>query len=410
MQPSKEEIYQHLTQDSAPRRRSCRCSSARRSPDHGVRRLWKALRHETPAPRETAARLGIAAEGEPLAQVIKTYHPPHTGKLSLVAGVARRRSTKAMTLNGVRVAGVLRLTGAQHEKVAVGRARRGRRRWRAWRRSPPARCWPRRARPTALPRPERPQPVFGLAIAAEKRGDDVKLIRRHRQADRGRPDPRARAERRHAGDGAVGPGRHPSADRDRPAAQPPQPRGRSARPAAVPYKETIKRGAAAAFALQAAERRPRPVRRHRRSRSRPLPRGSGLTFIDSVVGGAIPRNYIPAVEEGVEESLKPGPLGFPVVDVVGHPDHRPVPCGRQLGHGVQDRRAPGDAGSDAEMRAGPAGADRCGRDLGAQRLHRAGAAPGLGPARPDPRLRRQGGLAGLGRGRAPTCRRASCTI
>src|SRR6185437_5817657 len=42
--------------------------------DHGVRRLWKALRHDTPDPLETAGRRGIAAEGEPLAQVFKTVH------------------------------------------------------------------------------------------------------------------------------------------------------------------------------------------------------------------------------------------------------------------------------------------------------------------------------------------------
>ena len=48
---------------------------------------------------------------------------------------------------------------------------------------------------------------------------------------------------------------------------------------------------------------------------KPLPRGSGHTFTDAVVGGAIPRNYIPAVEEGVMEFLRQGPLGFPVVDV-----------------------------------------------------------------------------------------------
>ncbi|HEV2302582.1 MAG TPA: elongation factor G, partial [Stellaceae bacterium] len=48
---------------------------------------------------------------------------------------------------------------------------------------------------------------------------------------------------------------------------------------------------------------------------KPLPRGTGITFTDSVVGGAIPRNYIPSVEEGATEALKHGPLGFPVVDV-----------------------------------------------------------------------------------------------
>jgi len=48
----------------------------------------------------------------------------------------------------------------------------------------------------------------------------------------------------------------------------------------------------------------------------PLPRGSGFEFVDEVVGGAIPRNLIPAVEKGVVEALSHGPLGgFPVVDV-----------------------------------------------------------------------------------------------
>jgi elongation factor G len=48
---------------------------------------------------------------------------------------------------------------------------------------------------------------------------------------------------------------------------------------------------------------------------RPMPRGSGFTFDEKVVGGAVPRNYIPSVEEGVADALKHGPLGFPVVDV-----------------------------------------------------------------------------------------------
>lgn len=48
----------------------------------------------------------------------------------------------------------------------------------------------------------------------------------------------------------------------------------------------------------------------------PLPRGDGFTFEDRVVGGAIPRNFIPAVEKGVIEAMHEGVLsGFPVVDV-----------------------------------------------------------------------------------------------
>jgi elongation factor G len=48
----------------------------------------------------------------------------------------------------------------------------------------------------------------------------------------------------------------------------------------------------------------------------PLPRGQGVTFESRVVGGAIPRNFIPAVEKGVHEAMHEGPLsGCPVVDV-----------------------------------------------------------------------------------------------
>ncbi|MBS0171964.1 MAG: elongation factor G [Nitrospira sp.] len=48
----------------------------------------------------------------------------------------------------------------------------------------------------------------------------------------------------------------------------------------------------------------------------PLPRGQGFEFDNKIVGGAIPRNFVPAVEKGVVEALHEGPLaGFPTVDV-----------------------------------------------------------------------------------------------
>jgi elongation factor G len=48
----------------------------------------------------------------------------------------------------------------------------------------------------------------------------------------------------------------------------------------------------------------------------PLPRGAGFQFVDKIVGGVVPRNFIPAVEKGVREALGAGTIaGYPVVDV-----------------------------------------------------------------------------------------------
>ena len=48
---------------------------------------------------------------------------------------------------------------------------------------------------------------------------------------------------------------------------------------------------------------------------KPLPRGEGFHFHQTIVGGVVPKQYIPGVEMGVKEYLDHGPLGFPVVDV-----------------------------------------------------------------------------------------------
>lgn len=51
-------------------------------------------------------------------------------------------------------------------------------------------------------------------------------------------------------------------------------------------------------------------------RLEPQPRGKGFEYVDGIVGGSIPRQYIPAVEKGIVERMSKGVLaGYPVVDV-----------------------------------------------------------------------------------------------
>lgn len=83
----------------------------------------------------------------------------------------------------------------------------------------------------------------------------------------------------------------------------------------VPYKETIRKMA------QAQGKYKKQTGGHGQYgdcwlQLDPLPRGRGFEFVNQIVGGAIPRNFIPAVEKGVVEAMQEGILaGFPVVDV-----------------------------------------------------------------------------------------------
>ena len=86
------------------------------------------------------------------------------------------------------------------------------------------------------------------------------------------------------------------------------------RPPRIAYKESIRKGATQRG-------------RHKKQsgghgqygdcviETRPLARGEGFQFGDKITGGAIPKQYIPAVEAGIKDAMQRGPLGFPVVDV-----------------------------------------------------------------------------------------------
>lgn len=87
------------------------------------------------------------------------------------------------------------------------------------------------------------------------------------------------------------------------------------KPPKVPYKETIKIGAKGEHKHKK-QSGGHGQYGHACLKVEPLPRGSGFEFADEVVGGTIPRNFIPAVQKGVEEGITEGVLArFPLVDL-----------------------------------------------------------------------------------------------
>ena len=279
--------------------------------DNGIRRLLKALRHEGPEVAISAGRVGIPADATVAAQVFKTFNGSHAGKLSF-ARVWRGTVTDGMTLGGERVSGVFRMMGHEQQKlpsaevgevVALGRLDK-------------AATGDLLSDKGNLGKPELwpevPPPVFGLALHAQNRNDEVKLTAAIQKLVE--EDPALKLEQSTDtgelvlwGQGDI----HLQIAMDRlrnkfnvaVKGHPPQ----------VPYKETIRKGAAHHARYK------RQTGGHGQFADihvevKPLPRGGGFQFEDAIVGGVVPRQFIPAVEAGVREFSVRGPLGFPVVD------------------------------------------------------------------------------------------------
>jgi elongation factor G len=316
IQPPRDRIFDDLSREL---REELVCpvllGSATRT--NGVLRLMKALRHEVPGISDTAKRLGVKADGDPVAYVIKTLHTPHGGKMSIVrvlnGQIADSTSLTTPEREAGRIAGVSKLLGQGTEKrgsaqagetIALGKldhAATGDTLTLGKQAHPPI------ARITPYP------PVLATAVVAKERKDDVKLGQAltklleedpsitvvhnpeaHEVVLWGQGEMQLRVATERLSDRfGVGTVSHKPT---------------------VGYRETIKKGI---------------VQRGRHKKQsgghgqfgdvvldiKPLPRGSGFTFAEEIKGGVVPRNYIPSVEEGVIDALKHGPLGFPVVDV-----------------------------------------------------------------------------------------------
>jgi elongation factor G len=287
------------------------------SRQNGILRLLKALRHEAPGVAETAARLGVAANGDAVALVLKTFHTAHGGKMSvarLLAGQAGDGTTfHTPEAEAGRVSGVFKQMGQHFEKrgaanagetVAFGKlegAKTGD--------TISTGKQPHAALTAVKPYP----PVLAIAVQAKERKDDVKLGAAFSKLTE--EDPSLSVEHNAESHEVViwGQGEmHLRVATERLADRFAVPV--TSHPPAVGYRETI--------------RKPITIRgRHKKQSGghgqfgdtvleiKPLPRSSGFQFEERITGGVVPRNYIPAVEEGVIEALKHGPLGFPVVDL-----------------------------------------------------------------------------------------------
>ncbi len=285
---------------------------------HGVTRLLKALRHEAPGLSRLRDRLGLAGDGPALAHAIKTIHTAHGGKLSFARVLRGSFADGAMVRSAKgedRLAGLSRLMGLAGSKqgkveegdcIAFGRldhvatgdtfgeSKAG-------------------APAPALAGIAPPQPAHCIALNVKDRKDEVRLAAA--MAKLADEDPslsfvqdQEAGELRLYGQGEM----HLRVALERLSAR----FGVSveAHKPGVGYRETIR------HLVSVRGRHKKQSGGHGQFGDvaldvAPLPRGEGFVFSETVHGGAVPRNYFGAIEEGCKDALEKGPLGFPVVDV-----------------------------------------------------------------------------------------------
>ena len=314
MQPPRDKVFDDLAKEL---REGLICpvflGSAERG--NGIFRLLKALRHEAPFVEATAARLGVG-DAPSAAYVFKSVHTAHGGKLSLtrvLTGEIRDGGTVTGPGGEDRVGGIFSLLGQETQKresakagdtVALARLDHIK--------TGDTISIDKNGAPQ-IETPPPPQPVYGVALALKDRKDEVKLstalgklieedasLSVEQNADthqlvllgQGEMHLRVALERLNRKYGVA-------VEKQR---------------RLVPYKETIRKGTT--------------VRgRHKKQTGghgqfgdvvleiKPLPRGTGFQFSETITGGVVPRQFIPSVEIGVRDYLNQGPLGFPVVDV-----------------------------------------------------------------------------------------------
>jgi elongation factor G len=280
--------------------------------DFGVLPLLDALVREAPDATMTAVRRGLKLNDGVMAQVIKTFYSPQGGHMSLVR-VWQGTILDGMTLNEVRSSGIYRLQGQQNhslqmaeagEIVAIGRLDK----------IPTGATLSNRQINRTLPTAAPILPVYAMAIVPTKRNDEVKLSGALTKICE--EDPSLHWEQHgdtHEvilwGQGEI----HLQVTLDRLRRKYNLPM--QTHMPQVAYKETIRESIDSSHGRYKHQSGGHGQFGDVYLRIQPLPRGEGFSFQESIVGGTVPKQYIPGVETGVRDYLGHGPLGFPVVDV-----------------------------------------------------------------------------------------------
>jgi elongation factor G len=280
----------------------------------GVRRLLKALRHEAPLPQRAAERLGVEGAG---AYVLKAAYAGQSGKMAYARVFGRKLEDGAEfvlpTGERCRASGLFAVQGPSLRKIsaaapgdicAVGKVEQAQ--------AGQILSLTGQPQPGAADRRTR-RPLFAVALAAKARKDDVRLsgalnklleedpgltlthdaeARQVLLAGQGEGHVRLALERLNRRFGV-------EIDTEQPK---------------TAYRETLQR------AVTQRARHKKQSGGHGQFADvtievRPLPRGSGFVFQQKVVGGAVPKHWIPAVEAGVRDGLTKGALGYPVTDL-----------------------------------------------------------------------------------------------
>ena len=291
----------------------------------GVDRVLDVIAGSAPSPAdhsrwttEDGEEVPCDPDGPFAAYVFKTYVDPFAGRLSVLRIVSGRcRSDEALT--NPRTGSAERLGGISHllgkERISVNEAVAGD--IVAVAKLKDTHTLDTLCRPEApivLAPVTLPEPTTAFAVGAKTRGEEEKVFEAIRRVID--EDPSLKLERSEDTEEDILSGlaqMHVEFALERIARR--YGVEVEARAPKVPFRETIS-GTAQAQGRYKKQTGGRGQFGDARIEVSPLPRGAGFEFEDAVVGGAIPRQFIPAVEKGILEALREGPIaGYPVMDV-----------------------------------------------------------------------------------------------